>query len=89
MLVNEFLVPLGLTQMELARRLRVPFQRVNQLCNQRRSVTSDTALRLSRLLGTTPDFWLGLQQRWDLYGVMRSKSAGEIRLVRPLQRRAS
>ena len=65
-LQREFLEPRGMTQTELARRLEVPFQRVNQIVNRRRAVTPDTALRLSRVFGTTPDYWLELQLRWDL-----------------------
>ena len=65
-LQQEFLEPRGMTQTELARRLEVPYQRVNQIVNLRRAVTPDTALRLSRVFGTTPDYWLELQLRWDL-----------------------
>lgn len=55
-----------MTQTELARRLEVPYQRVNQIVNRRRAVTPDTALRLARVFGTTPDYWLELQLRWEL-----------------------
>jgi len=67
MLVEEFLKPMGLTQRDLAEGIRVPYQRVNELVNGRRGVTTATALRLAKFLGTTPDFWLNLQLRWDLY----------------------
>ena len=66
MLQEEFLKPLDLSQVELAHRIGVPFQRVSQIVRRRRGVTPDTALRLARLFGTTPNFWLNLQQRWDL-----------------------
>ncbi len=56
MLLLEFLEPLGLTQVELARRIDAPFQRVNQIVKQKRAVTPDTALRLAQLLSTTPEF---------------------------------
>jgi addiction module HigA family antidote len=62
----DFLAPRGMTQTELARRLEVPYQRVNQIVNRRRAVTADTALRLARLFGTSPAFWLELQSRWEL-----------------------
>jgi addiction module HigA family antidote len=62
----EFLAPRGMTQTELARRLEVPYQRVNQIVNRKRAVTADTALRLARLFGTSPAFWLELQSRWEL-----------------------
>ena len=66
-LFEEFLIPLDLTQLELARAIRVPFQRVNEIVNGRRGVSPSTALRLARYFGVTPDFWLNLQMRWDLY----------------------
>jgi antitoxin HigA-1 len=58
----DFLEPLSMTQVELAERMGVPFQRVNQIVRQRRAVTPDTALRLAHLFGTTAMFWLNLQQ---------------------------
>jgi addiction module HigA family antidote len=67
MLVQEFLVPLGLTQRELAEAIHVPYQRVNDLVNGRRGVTPSTALRLAKFFGMTADFWMNLQLRWDLY----------------------
>ena len=85
MLLAEFLEPLGLTQVELAQRIGVPFQRINQIVKQRRSVTPDTALRFAQLLGTTPEFWLNLQQNWDLYEAM-TESAREISRIKPLKR---
>lgn len=85
MLLQEFLEPLELTQVELAQRIGVPFQRINQIVKQKRSVTPDTALRFAQLLGTTPEFWLNLQQNWDLYEAMTS-SAKEISRIKPLKR---
>lgn len=85
MLLAEFLEPLGLTQVELAQRIGVPFQRINQIVRQKRSVTPDTALRFAQLLGTTPEFWLNLQQNWDLYEAM-TESAREISRIKPLKR---
>ncbi len=67
MLLREFLEPLGVTQTELAERMGIPFQRVNSLVNGRRGVTPDTALRLSKVFGTTPGFWMNHQLRWDLF----------------------
>ena len=74
MLIEEFLKPLGLTQQELADGIRVPYQRVNELVNQRRGVTPSTALRLAKFFGMTPDFWLNLQLRWDLYHAMQAEA---------------
>lgn len=85
MLLMEFLEPLELTQVELAQRIGVPFQRVNQIVKQKRSVTPDTALRFAQLFGTTPEFWLNLQQNWDLYEAVAT-SAKEISRIKPLKR---
>jgi len=74
MLLHEFLQPRGITQRELAAAIDVPFQRVNEVVRGRRGVTPSTALRLSRFFGTTPDLWMSLQQRWDLYHAMRREA---------------
>jgi addiction module HigA family antidote len=74
MLLEEFLRPLGMTQRELAERIGVPFQRINSLVNGKRSLTPDTALRLSRIFGTTPGFWMNHQLRWDLFHAERDAS---------------
>jgi len=65
-LLREFMQPLGLSANALARKLHVPANRVTAILHKRRSVTADTALRLSRFFGTTPQFWLNLQTRYDL-----------------------
>jgi antitoxin HigA-1 len=67
MLLKEFLVPMGLTQRELADSIHVPYQRVNDLVNGRRGITPNTALRLAKYFGNTAAFWMNLQLRWDLY----------------------
>ena len=67
MLLEEFLVPMEITQRELADAIHVPYQRVNELVNQKRGVTPSTALRLARFFNVSADFWLNLQVRWDLY----------------------
>jgi len=85
MLLLEFLEPLELTQVELAQRIGVPFQRINQIVKGKRAVTPDTALRFAQLLGTTPEFWLNLQQNWDLYEAIRASSK-EISHIKPLKR---
>lgn len=86
MLLEEFVTPLGLTQTELAGRLGVSYPRLNEIINARRSVTPDTALRLARVLGMSADFWLGLQQDWDLWHAMRSPEAKQISRLKPLLR---
>jgi addiction module HigA family antidote len=65
-LSEEFLAPLGLTPYAVARRINVPRTRIERLARGETAVTVDTALRLSRFLGTTPQFWLNLQSRFDL-----------------------
>jgi len=65
-LLEEFLVPLGLTQVALATHIGVPTQRVNELIRGKRGVTPDTAWLLSQALSTTPEFWLNLQSAYDL-----------------------
>jgi addiction module HigA family antidote len=67
MLLEEFLKPLGLSQAEAARRMRVSTNRMNELIRRKRGVTAETALRLAKLLGTSPEFWLNLQMTWDLW----------------------
>ena len=74
MLVEEFLNPMQITQRELANAIHVPYQRVNELVNQKRGVTPSTALRLARFFGVSADFWLNLQMRWDLYKAQASES---------------
>jgi addiction module HigA family antidote len=80
MLLEEFLVPMRLTQRELATVIHVPYQRVNELVNGKRGVTPGTALRLAKVLGTSADFWMNLQMRWELYHARKQegKSLSEI-----------
>ena len=84
MLLEEFLKPLGISQSAFAIRLGVSFPRLNEIIRGRRGVSTDTALRLARVLGTSADFWLGLQQDWDLWQAMQGKSAREIAALEPL-----
>ncbi len=63
---EEFLEPLGLSQSGLAIALRTPLQRVHDIVHGRRAITVDTAVRLATYFGTTPEFWLNLQMRFDL-----------------------
>jgi len=71
MLLEEFLKPIGMSQTELAERIRVSYPRVNEIINGKRGVTPDAALRLSKLFGTTAEFWLNGQRNWDLWGTDR------------------
>jgi addiction module HigA family antidote len=63
---EEFLAPLGMSAHALAMELKVPAPRINEVVRERRAVTPDTALRLARYFGTTPQFWLNLQTSYDL-----------------------
>jgi addiction module HigA family antidote len=63
---EEFLTPLGLSASALALELKVPAPRINDVVRERRAVTPDTALRLSRYFGTSPEFWMDLQTAFDL-----------------------
>jgi len=84
MLREEFLEPLGMTQTELAERIHVSFPRVNEIVNGRRGITPDTALRLSRLFGTSAEFWLDGQRNWDLWHALHSDSAKELKRIEPV-----
>ena len=77
-LLEEFLAPLGVTQVAFAAHLGVPVQRVNELVKGKRGVTPETAWLLSQALGTTPEFWMNLQAAHDL---SRTRSG---KVVRPL-----
>ena len=66
-LLEEFLLPLEMTQLELARRMGVPIQRVNTLINGKRDMTAETAILLGRVLDTSSEFWMNLQVACDLY----------------------
>ena len=82
MLLEEFLLPMHLTQRELAKAIRVPYQRVNEIVNGRRDITPSTALRLGKFLGMSPGFWLKLQLRWDLYHAQQAES-DELETIKP------
>lgn len=83
---EEFMAPLGLSNNALALALRIPATRIGEILRGRRSITADTALRLGRYFGTSPDLWLGLQAEYDLRLARRSIGA---RVMRDVQPRAS
>ncbi|ARV59161.1 addiction module antidote protein, HigA family [Nostocales cyanobacterium HT-58-2] len=72
-LLKDFLEPLGLSQTDLANAIHVSYQRINELVNQKRGITLSTALRLSKFFGNSPQFWLNLQQNWDMYHVLKEE----------------
>lgn len=65
-LLDEFIKPLGITQYRLAKDINVPPRRINEIVHGKRSISADTALRLARYFGTSEQFWLNLQSRYDL-----------------------
>ena len=65
-LLEEFLKPMGLSQNRMAMDIHVPARRINEIVHGKRRITADTALRLSRFFGNSPQFWLGLQMDYDL-----------------------
>ena len=84
MLLEEFIKPLNLTQTEAAHRLGVSYPRLNEIIKGRRRVTPDTALRLSQVIGMSADFWLGLQQDWDLWHAINSPESEQIFKLKPI-----
>jgi addiction module HigA family antidote len=84
-LIQEFMEPMRLTQGALAKAMGVQRKHVNELCNNRRAVTAPTALILARVFGNSPDFWLNVQRRNDLWETMHSpRELERIKRARPL-----
>jgi addiction module HigA family antidote len=84
-LTQEFIEPMGLTHGALAEAMGVQRKHVNELCNNRRAVTAPTPLILARVFGNSPDFWLNVQRRSDLWEAMHSPRERErIKRARPL-----
>ena len=82
MLLEEFLIPMGLTQRELADALHVPYQRVNELVKGKRGMTPRTALRLAKFFEVSADFWMTLQLRRDLYHAQQAE-ASDLEKINP------
>lgn len=80
---EDLMKPVGLSINGLARDLRVPVTRMSEIVNGRRSITADTALRLARYFGTTPQFWMNLQAAYDLEVAARASAARIARDIRP------
>ncbi len=74
-LLEEFLKPSGMTQAKLAEKMGVPVQRINTLINERRDMTPETAILLSRVFHTSPEFWMNLQTAYDLYVAQQEMTA--------------
>ncbi len=82
-LLEEFLIPMGITQRELSKAIHVPYQRVNEIVNKRRGVSPSTSLRLAKFFRTSEDFWVNLQLKWDLYRAKQA-DAKELKTIKPL-----
>jgi addiction module HigA family antidote len=78
---EEFLVPMGMTAHALALELKVPAPRINDIVRERRAITPDTALRLARYFGNTPQFWMNLQSSYDLKITERETGSAIVRQV--------
>ena len=73
MLREEFLIPMNLTQKDLADAIQVPYQRINEIVAGKRGVTPSTALRLAKFFGMTADFWMNLQVKFDLFSAQKKE----------------
>ena len=87
-LLEEFLLPMDISQRELASAIHVPYQRINELINGKRGITPSTALRLARFFGMSPDFWLNLQLRQDLYKVQQAEK-NDIEQIKAFQQKSA
>src|SRR5436305_6564737 len=85
---EEFLVPMKLTPYALGRACGVPRTRIERLAREESPVTADTALRLARYFGSTPEFWMGLQAQYDLE-CAQEEGAASLRRIRPRERDAA
>jgi len=83
MLLEEFLKPMSITQRELANAINVPYQRVNEIINGKRGITPSTALRLAKFFRVSPDFWMNIQLRWELYFAKKSE-LDTLKSIKPL-----
>lgn len=83
MLREEFMKPLGLSANALAMELRVPVSRISEIVRERRGITGDTALRLGRYFNMTPEFWMGIQTRFELDSAADAAGAAIEREIRP------
>ena len=82
-MLEEFLIPSGMTQVELAERMQVPIQRINTLIKGKRGISAETAILLSQVLKTTPEFWMNLQVAVDLWEARRALTAATAGRQRP------
>ncbi|MFC1610829.1 HigA family addiction module antitoxin [Myxococcota bacterium] len=87
-LEEEFLKPMGITRYRLAKDIGVPATRIAEICHKKRGITADTALRLAKYFETSPKFWLGLQEDYDLEQAAQNKAA-ELDQIQPVKTAAT
>ena len=86
-LFEKFIEPNGLSQEYLAKSIKVARRRINEIINGKRSITSDTALRLAHLFNTTPEYWLNLQMKYDLWKELHlNKLKQKLKTIKPLRK---
>ena len=83
-LLEEFMKPYAMTQTEIARRIGVSRKHISEVVNGRKGISTDMALRLSRLFGTSPELWLNGQLVWDVWHAMRGKNAYKLEAIEPV-----
>lgn len=88
-LVEEFLTPMGISQYRLAKEIHVPLRRINEIALQRRGITVDTALRLARFFGTTPELWQNLQSQYEMDVAKRRIWQKITETIKPMLSRAA
>jgi len=81
---EEFMKPYGMTQTEIARRIGVSRKHISEIVNGRKGISTDMALRLSRLFGTSPELWLNGQMAWDVWHAMREENAYKLQAIEPV-----
>lgn len=82
MLREEFLAPMQIDEQQLAESIHVSRERINEIISERKSINRSIALRLAKYFGMSPDFWISLQLRWDLYQTQQGESE-DLKAIRP------
>ena len=84
-LLEEFLIPMGISQNKLARDIDVPVARINDVVHARRAITADTALRLGKYFGVSPEIWMNLQVDYDMRRAKRDTWPAVEKRIRPIE----
>lgn len=83
-MLEEFIKPCGMTKTEIARRIGVSRKHISEIVNGKKGISTDIALRLSRLFGTTPELWLNGQVVWDVWHAMQGEKAYKLEDIEPV-----